>query len=116
MSEDDADAITLAFVGYAGAESAERASEYEDHVLALLADHGARLVFRGRRAAAQDPALPLEVHLIWLPRRSALDAFLADPRRQALLARYGEVFTQKIVVELDTVVLDPGPAWAGSIH
>ena len=52
---------------------------------------------------SEDPALPLEVHLIRFPSRRAYDAFLADDRRQALLTRHGEVFTTKVVVELDTV-------------
>jgi hypothetical protein len=76
-------------------------------VLALLPDHGARLVYRGRRAAGQDPALPAEVHLIWFPSRAAFDAYLADERRQALLAGHGEVFTEKVVVELDEVPRNP---------
>jgi uncharacterized protein (DUF1330 family) len=88
-------------VGYADADQADRASAFEDEVLSLLADHGARVVHRGRRAAHEDPALPLEVHLLWFPHRAALDAYLADPRRQALLAEYGEVFTTKQAFEVD---------------
>jgi uncharacterized protein (DUF1330 family) len=95
--------FTLAFVGYAEAEQAERASAYEDEVLALLADHGARVVYRGRRRGAPDGAVPLEVHLIWFPDRGALDGYMADERRQALLAEYGEVFTTKHAFEIETL-------------
>lgn len=101
-SESDAP-FTLAFVGYAAAGMTERASAYEDEVLPLLADHGARLVYRGRRAARQDAALPLEVHLIWFPHRRALEAYMADERRAALREAYGEVFTRKEVFEVDAV-------------
>ena len=73
-------------------------------MLPLLADHGARVVYRGRRIAGQDAALPFEVHLLWFPNRPAFDAYLADDRRVALLARFGEVFTAKQVVELETIV------------
>lgn len=70
---------------------------YEDAVLALLPDHGARLVSRVRRTAApavtleprgwtDDVTDPLEVQVIELPSRAALDAYLADPRRTALNA------------------------------
>ena len=100
MTDPDAP-FTLAFVGHADPEVAERASAYEDRVLPLLADHGARLLYRGRRVAAQDPSLPLEVHLTWFPHRRALAAYMADPRRQALIDEFGEVFTTKQVVELD---------------
>jgi hypothetical protein len=102
--EPEADeAFTIAFVGYADAEHAEAASAFEDEVLALLADHGARVVHRGRRAAHEDAALPLEVHLLWFPHRQSFAAYLADGRRQALLARYGEVFTTKHAFEVDTI-------------
>ena len=95
--------VTIAFIGHAAPDRAEAASAYEDDVLPLLADHGAALLYRGRRTDHEDPALPLEVHLIRFPSRRAYDAFLADDRRQALLTRHGEVFTTKLVVELDTV-------------
>ncbi|HUI49472.1 MAG TPA: hypothetical protein VL119_12290 [Acidimicrobiia bacterium] len=97
----------LGFVGYAEPAQAERASEYEDAVLALLTDHGARVAFRGRRVEGQDHVLPLEVHLLWFPGREAFDAYLADPRRVALLREYGEVFATKHAVELETTSLDP---------
>jgi hypothetical protein len=104
MTPDNADEpFTLAFVGYADADRADRASAFEDEVLALLADHGARVVYRGRRAAHEDAALPLEVHLLWFPHRASLDAYLVDPRRQALLTTYGEVFTAKHAFEIDTL-------------
>jgi uncharacterized protein (DUF1330 family) len=95
--------VTIAFVGHAAPEQAAAASAYEDAVLPLLGDHGAELVYRGRRAAAQDPSLPLEVHLIRFPSRAAFDGFLADDRRLALIEEHGEVFASKVVVELDTV-------------
>jgi uncharacterized protein (DUF1330 family) len=97
--------ITLAFVGYARAALADRASAFEDEVLPLLGDHGARLLFRGRRLAEQDESLPLEVHLIVFPDRTSLQAYLADDRRQSLLAKYGEVFTRRCAVEVETIKL-----------
>src|SRR5262249_37900189 len=84
---------------------AKRAMEYEDEVLRLLDSHGARRLYRGRRRRDQDESLPFEIQLLSFPRREALDAFLADDRRQRLLAFYGDVFTLKQSVELDT--LDP---------
>lgn len=94
--------VTIAFVGYADADRTGAASAYEDEVLPLLVDHGADLLYRGRRADGQDPSLPLEVHLIRFPGRGAYDAFLADERRRALIHRHGEVFASTIVVELET--------------
>jgi hypothetical protein len=97
------DPVTIAFVGHAARDHVDAAAAYEDAVLPLLTDHGAALLYRGRRAEGQDPALPLEVHLIRFPSRTAYDAYLADDRRLRLLAQHGEVFTDKVVVELDTL-------------
>jgi uncharacterized protein (DUF1330 family) len=96
--------VIIAFVGHSAPERAAAASAYEDEVLPLLADHGAVLLFRGRRAEGEDESLPLEVHLIRFPSRAAYDAFLGDERRAALLQQHGDVFTSKLVVELDSVV------------
>jgi uncharacterized protein (DUF1330 family) len=95
--------ITLAFVGYADAATSDRAAAYEDEVLTLLALHGARLLYRGRRTAGQDTALPLEVHLIWFPDRRALASYMADERRVALIEKHGDVFTLKHALAVDTI-------------
>lgn len=95
--------ILLAFVGHAAPGRADDAAAFEDAVLPLLADHGARVVFRGRRRAGQDPALPFEVHLLWFPDRGAFEGYLADARRTELLERFGDVFAVKQAVEIDTV-------------
>jgi uncharacterized protein (DUF1330 family) len=97
------DTVTIAFVGHATEAQADAATAYEDAVLPLLGDHGAELLYRGRRAVGQDPSLPLEVHLIRFPSRAAYRAYLADDRRQALLVRHGDVFSATAVVELDEV-------------
>ena len=59
---------------------------YEDAVLPLLADHGGRLVSR-HTVAPRQAGDPLEVQMIELHDRAALDAYLVDPRR---LAREGQ--------------------------
>jgi len=103
MTRDPSLPFTLAFVGHTTAALAEHAGEYEDAVLPLLTDHGARVVYRGRRVAGQDPDLPFEVHLLWFPSRAAFEGYLADDRRAELLVRFGEVFTQKQVVEMEAL-------------
>jgi hypothetical protein len=105
MTSDPDSPFTLVFVGYAAAGPglSERASAFEDAVLPLLSDHGAELVYRGRRAAGQDETQPLEVHITRFPNRRALESYLSDDRRAALLAEFGEVFTAKHVVEMDTL-------------
>ena len=93
--------FTLAFLGY-GPEAGRRAAHaYEDAVLSLLPRHGARVVYRGCRAAGEDEALPLEVHLLWFPGRAALAAYLADDRRAAARAEFGDVFARTEVVTVE---------------
>lgn len=99
--------FTIAFIGRTEPEMVDAAAAYEDAVLTLLPDHGARVLYRGRRAAGQDPSLPAEVHLLWFPSQSAFEEYLADPRRHALIAAHGEVFSDKTVVELDEVASTP---------
>lgn len=82
---------------------ADRASAFEDEVLELLDGHGARLLYRGRRIDHRDESLPLEIQLLSFPDRKALEAYLADGRRQRLLTKYGDVFTRKCAVEIETV-------------
>ena len=103
MTADHDGAFTMVFVGYADPAWAGRAVAYEDEVLPLLADHGGRLLFRGRRVDGEDPSLPLEVHVTWFSHRAAFDAYLADERRLALVERHGEPFTAKHVVEVEAV-------------
>jgi uncharacterized protein (DUF1330 family) len=98
------EAFTIAFIGHADAASTGAAVAYEDAVLPLLGDHGAKLLYRGQRRADQSESLPVEVHLIWFPSRAAFDGYLADPRRAALLEAHGETFSSKVVVELDPIV------------
>jgi len=100
---DPGEPITLAFVGHTPPGLADRAAAYEDAVLPLLADHGARLLYRGRRKEGQDATLPFEVHVLWFPNRAAFDAYLVDDRRAELLRRLGEVFRSKQVVEMETI-------------
>jgi uncharacterized protein (DUF1330 family) len=103
MATDPGQPFTLAFVGHAGPETAARAAAYEDAVLALLGDHGARVLYRGRRAHGEDASLPFEVHLLWFPDQAAFDAYIADERRAALLVEFPDVFTSKQAVVMDTI-------------
>jgi uncharacterized protein (DUF1330 family) len=56
--------------------------DYEDRVLELMADHGARVLQRARTDGAD--GAPLEIQMLEYPSQSALDGYLADERRAAL--------------------------------
>ncbi|MFJ9542673.1 hypothetical protein ACIRPX_36235 [Streptomyces sp. NPDC101225] len=65
--------------GAAGALAA-----YEDRVLALLGEHGGRLVQRARADGAD--GRPDEIQLIEFASQSGYDGYMADGRRTALAA------------------------------
>jgi uncharacterized protein (DUF1330 family) len=75
-------ALTLCVLLWPHPGEEEALTAYEDEVLALLGDHGARVLTRVRRTDDAGDG-PLEVQVIELPGEEALDAYLADPRRLA---------------------------------
>jgi uncharacterized protein (DUF1330 family) len=69
--------VSLCVLLWARPGAEEALGAYEDSVLALLPDHGARVVERGS---------PTEVQLLEFPSAAAMDAYMKDPRRTALAA------------------------------
>jgi uncharacterized protein (DUF1330 family) len=57
---------------------------YEDLVLALLPDHGGRLVVRARAADADQVAAAYETQVIEFASEDGLTSYLADERRVSL--------------------------------
>ncbi|MEP6481564.1 MAG: hypothetical protein ABJA94_06100 [Rhodoglobus sp.] len=55
---------------------------YETAVLALLPDHGGRVVQRARTGGSDDQ--PLEIQIFEFESQAGVDSYLADPRRLAL--------------------------------
>lgn len=76
-------------------------SAYEDEVLALLGDHGARVVQRVRSVEAGDG--PLEVQVIELPDEQALAAFMSDPRRVASADERDRVIARTDIMRVNLV-------------
>jgi uncharacterized protein (DUF1330 family) len=73
--------LTLCVLLWPTVGNEDALTAYEDEVLALLGDHGARLVQRVRSVETGDG--PYEVQIIELPGDQALADFMADPRRTA---------------------------------
>jgi uncharacterized protein (DUF1330 family) len=61
-------------------------SAYEDKVLRLVAEHGGRVLERGSvlPGSQHEGEPPTEVQLLEMPSQASLDAYVNDPRRQAL--------------------------------
>ena len=82
-----------------GAEAALAA--YEDRVLRLIPDHGARVLQRARSSGADGQ--PAEIQLLEFPSAAALDAFIADPRRTALAADRDRAVARTEIIEVELV-------------
>jgi hypothetical protein len=75
--------------------------QYEDTVLALLPVHGATLISRVRSDGADGH--PLEIQLFDFPTQESLDAYLADPRRTALLGERDAAIARTELIPVSTV-------------
>jgi uncharacterized protein (DUF1330 family) len=82
-----------------GAEAA--LVHYEDTVLELLGDHGARVLQRVRSDGAD--GRPLEVHVLEFPSQAALDGYMGDERRTALASEREAAIARTEVLQVDLV-------------
>jgi len=85
-------AVTLCVLLWARLGKEMELAEYEDRVLALLPDHGGKILNRVRPVGGE--AEPAEVHLLQFPDDAALEAYMVDERRTAL-ARDREVAIER---------------------
>lgn len=58
---------------------------YEDKVLGLVSEHGARVLQRGTVSPSGADS-PTEIQFLEFGSQTALDAYMSDPRRTALAA------------------------------
>ncbi len=81
----------------AGAEQALIA--YEDRVLELMGDHGARVLQRARTDGADGS--PLEIQILEFPSEEALEGYMGDERRTALAGERDAAIARADVLEVD---------------
>ncbi|MFF4250053.1 hypothetical protein ACFY1L_02455 [Streptomyces sp. NPDC001663] len=74
--------VRLCCLLWARPGAAEALAAYEDKVLALLGEHGGRLLQRARTDGAD--GRPDEIQLIEFASQAGYDGFMADERRTAL--------------------------------
>lgn len=95
-------AITLCVLLWPHEDRTEELIEYEDRVLPLLSDHGARVVVR-TRTDGEHPEMPLEVHILEFPSESALESYMGDERRQAMSDARDRAIRRTEVAEVTVV-------------
>lgn len=93
--------LTLCILLWAHPGAEEALTAYEDQVLALLPDHGGRVIQRARSKGAG--GYPLEVHILEFPSPRALDDYVADSRRQALAGDRDRAIAKTEVIEVDLI-------------
>jgi uncharacterized protein (DUF1330 family) len=94
-------AVTLCVLLWARAGREADLGRYEDEVLALLADHGGRVVQRARVEGAQVEGAsgqPAEVQILQFASDAALEEDMNDPRRTALAAQRDEAIARTDVL------------------
>lgn len=82
-------------------------SAFEDAVLALVPEHGGRVLQRVRREPSPDGVRgdqPLEVQVIELPDDDALAAYMADPRRTGRAAERDRAVARTEVLRVEAVL------------
>jgi uncharacterized protein (DUF1330 family) len=96
-----AEPLTLCVLLWAHPGAEEALTAYEDQVLAFVPDHGGRVIQRARSSGAD--GYPLEIHLLEFPSPQALDAYVADSRRQALAGDRDRAIAKTEVIEVDLI-------------
>jgi uncharacterized protein (DUF1330 family) len=74
---------------------------YEDQVLALVPEHGGRVLQRARSSGADGQ--PLEIQLIEFPSAQALDAYMADGRRTSLAGERDRAVARTEVIDVELI-------------
>jgi uncharacterized protein (DUF1330 family) len=94
-------AVTLCVLLWPRPGAADALIAYEDKVLELVAEHGGELRARARTDGAD--GAPLEIHLIDFPSDDAIDAYMNDPRRQAMAEERDRAIERTEVYPVDLV-------------
>jgi len=101
MQESDSPvtAVTLCVLLWAQPGTSDGLVAYEDKVLSFVPEHGGRVLQRARSSGTGGQ--PLEVQLLEFPSARALDAYMADERRQALAGERARVVARTDVIEVE---------------
>jgi uncharacterized protein (DUF1330 family) len=74
---------------------------YEDRVLALVPEHGGRVLNRARSSGADGQ--PLEIQLLEFPSAAALSGYMTDSRRVVLADDRDRAVAKTEVINVDLV-------------
>jgi uncharacterized protein (DUF1330 family) len=99
--------LTLCVLLWARPGADDALTAYEDRVLALVSEHGGRVLQRARSSGADGQ--PLEIQFLEFPSAEALGHYMADERRTALADERDRAIARTDVIEVDLIkCLAPG--------
>lgn len=96
--------LTRCVLLWARPGAASALAAYEDRVLALVCEHGGRVIQRARSAGADGQ--PHEIQFLEFPSANALSGYMTDERRTSLAAERDRVIARTEVIEVELT----GPA------
>ena len=99
--------LTLCVLLWARPGAEDGLIAYEDRVLAMVPEHGGRVLQRARGSGTAGQ--PLEIQLLGFPSALALDAFMTDDRRQSLAGERDRVIAKTEVIDVHLVQPAPEP-------
>jgi uncharacterized protein (DUF1330 family) len=94
-------AVHLCVLLWAKPDAEAALTRYEDQVLELMADHGARVLQRVH-SAGQDGA-PTEVQILEYPSEDALEAYMTDERRVVLAGAREAAIARTEVIPVEII-------------
>jgi uncharacterized protein (DUF1330 family) len=97
--------LTLCILLWARPGAEDGLIAYEDRVLSIVPEHGGRVLQRARGSGTAGQ--PLEIQLLEFPSAQALDAFMADDRRQSLADQRDKAISKTEVIEVQLVHAAP---------
>jgi uncharacterized protein (DUF1330 family) len=99
--------LTLCVLLWARPGAADALAAYEDQVLELVPEHGGKVLQRARGSG--EPGQPLEIQFLEFPSAAALDEYMADGRRTALVNVRDHAIARTQVINVELVPPAPGP-------
>jgi hypothetical protein len=104
--------VRLCCLLWARPGAAAALATYEDKVLALLGEHGGRILQRARTDGAE--GRPDEIQLIEFAIQAGFDGFMADKRRTALAGERDAAIARTDLYPVELVAQGPHPAPAAA--
>lgn len=96
--------LTLCVLLWANPGMQDALTAYEDAVLALVSQHGGRVLQRARGSGTDEQ--PLEIQLLEFSSARSVESYMADERRTALSDERDRVIARTQVINVDLIRSD----------